>query len=76
MVIFQAINCLLVVFHLTFASNNIDTINNELNHDLTIVNEWLIANKLTLSNSKTEFMLIGSRQRLSIQVHLTNLLTV
>ena len=36
-----------------------------LNDDLVRVNECLIANKLTLNSSKTEFMLIGSRQRLS-----------
>jgi hypothetical protein len=52
--------------HLTFASNNIDTINDEMNLDLAKVNEWLIANKLNLNKSKTEFMLVGSRQRLSI----------
>ena len=51
--------------HLTFASNCVDTINEVLNRDLAKVNEWLIANKLTLNASKTEFMLIGSRQRLS-----------
>ena len=51
--------------HLTFASNNIDDINSNLNQDLANVNEWLIANKLTLNQSKTEFMLIGSRQRIS-----------
>ena len=33
-----------------------------LNEDLAKVNEWLIANNLTLNKSKTEFMLIGSRQ--------------
>ena len=31
---------------------------------LSNVNTWLTANKLTLNSSKTEFMLIGSRQRL------------
>ena len=50
--------------HLTFGSNCVDTINEVLNRDLAKVNEWLIANKLTLNASKTEFMLIGSRQRL------------
>ena len=35
-----------------------------LNEDLAKVNEWHIANNLTLNKSKTEFMLIGSRQRL------------
>ena len=33
-------------------------------NDLSNVNTWLTANKLTLNSSKTEFMLIGSRQRL------------
>ena len=45
--------------HLTFASNNI---NDVMNHDLSNVNTWLTANKLTLNSSRTE--LIGSRQRL------------
>ena len=36
-----------------------------LNQDLVNVCEWLIVNKLTLNKSKTEFMLIGSRQRLN-----------
>ena len=50
--------------HLTLASNNVRDINQNLNQDLVNVSEWLIANKLTLNQSKTEFMLIGSRQRL------------
>ncbi len=45
--------------NLTFASNNIDDINYHLNHDLANVNKWLIANRLTLNQSKTEFMLIN-----------------
>ena len=36
-----------------------------LNQDSGKVSEWLVANKLTLTQSKTEFMLIDSRQRLS-----------
>ena len=50
--------------HLTFASYNIETINDVMNHDLSNANTWLPANKLTLNSYKTEFMLIGSRQRL------------
>ena len=51
--------------HLTLASNNVRDINQNQNQDLVNVSEWrLIANKLTLNQSKTEFMLIGSRQRL------------
>ena len=36
-----------------------------LNHDLGNLKKWLISNKLTLNTAKTEFMLIGSRQKLS-----------
>ena len=50
--------------HLTYASNNVDDIECYLNHDLANVDEWLVANRLTLNETKTEFMLIGSRQRL------------
>ena len=45
-------------------SNNVLDIEQNLNQDLENVNEWLIANKLTLNQSKPEFMLIGSRQRI------------
>ena len=51
--------------HISFAGNNIQNINTVLNEDLARVEKWLTANKLTLNASKTEFMLIGSRQRLS-----------
>ena len=33
--------------------------------DLSSINHWLIANKLTLNMTKTEFMLIGSTQKLN-----------
>ena len=45
--------------HLTLASNNISDINQNLNQGLANVSEWLIAHKLTLNQSKTEFMLMG-----------------
>ena len=51
--------------HLTYASNNIHNIQTSLNEDLENVHNWLRANKLTLNMTKTEFMLIGSGQRLS-----------
>ena len=50
---------------LTLASTDIEHINYRLNHDLSNVYEWLSANKLTLNMTKTEFMLIASRQKLS-----------
>ena len=51
--------------NLTYASNNINEINYNLNENLANVSEWLSVNKLTLNQTKTEFMLIGSRQRIN-----------
>ena len=51
--------------HLTYADNYICSIEASLNQDLSNINRWLIANKLTLNMTKTEFMLIGSRQKLN-----------
>ena len=36
-----------------------------ISHDLEKLRKWLVSTKLTLNATKTEFMLIGSRQRLS-----------
>ena len=55
--------------HLTLAGNSANSIELNLNKDLASIREWLIAYKLTLNKSKTEFMLIGSRQRLRSFVH-------
>ena len=46
--------------HLTYAGDCVDNLQLYLNPD-----NWLRADKLTLNMTKTEFMLIGSRQRLS-----------
>ena len=51
--------------HSTYAGVSTDNIESCLNNDLAKVHNWLTANKLTLNTTKTEFMLIGSRQRLS-----------
>ena len=51
--------------HLTYSNSNIHSIQFSLNEDLLNMNRWLIANKLTLNMTKTEFMLIGSRQKLN-----------
>ena len=34
-------------------------------HDLEKLSKWLLSNRLTFNTTKTEFTLIGSRQRLS-----------
>ena len=51
--------------HLTFASNDVAFLEENMNDDLTKITEWLSANNITLNKSKTKFMLIGSRQRLN-----------
>ena len=51
--------------HITYADVDGNSIQLNLNHDLVNLNKWLISNKLTLNTAKTEFMLIGSRQKLS-----------
>ena len=50
--------------HFTFAGREPDLIERNLNHDLSNISDWLVANKLTLNKSKTEFVVIGTRQRL------------
>ena len=51
--------------HITYAGADLSSIQTNLNHDLSNLNKWLTSNKRTLNATKTEFMLIGSRQRLS-----------
>ena len=51
--------------HLTYSNGNIHSIQSSLNEDLLNINRWLTANKLTLNMIKTEFMLIGSWQKLN-----------
>ena len=66
-------NCLTFSSASMFADNtNISTngkTNDELqeriNVDLENIHQWLLANKLTLNKDKTEYMIIGSRQRIS-----------
>ena len=50
--------------HLTYADKDVNIIQSCLNKHLLNISKWLIANKLTLNMTKTEFMLIGSRQKL------------
>ena len=50
---------------ITFAGSDVDEINSCINLNLERIRAWLAANKLTLNMTKTEFLLIGSKQRLS-----------
>ena len=51
--------------HTTYADVDVNSTQLNLNHDLVNLNKWLISNKVNLNTAKTEFMLIGSRQKLS-----------
>ena len=51
--------------HITYAAVDVNSTPLNLNHDLGNLNKWLISNKLTFNTAKTEFMLIGSKQKLS-----------
>ena len=50
---------------LTFADKDLNIIQSCLNEDLLNISKWVIANELTLNVTKTEFMLIGLRQKLN-----------
>ena len=58
-------NCLSNSYPRMYADSDVNAIQSCLNEDLQNISRWLIANKLTLNMTKTEFMLIGSRQNLS-----------
>ena len=45
--------------HLTYADKDVNIIQSCLNEDLLNISKWLIANKLTLNMTKTEFMLMS-----------------
>ena len=51
--------------HITYADKDLNIIQSCLNEDLLNISKWLIANKLTFNMTKTEFMLIGSRQKVN-----------
>ena len=51
--------------HITYADVDVNSIQLNLNHHLANLNKWHISYKLTLNAATTEFMLIGSTQKLS-----------
>ena len=50
--------------NITFAASTLIDLENGLNSELRSLNLWLISNKLSLNVEKTEFIVIGSNQRL------------
>ena len=51
--------------HVTYAREDSHSVQSSLSRDLSNIHKWLLCNKLTLNSIRTEFMLIGSRQKLS-----------
>ena len=52
---------------ISYAASTLSNIQTQLNLELKNINIWLRSNKLSLNVAKTEFMVIGSRQRLQNQ---------
>ena len=50
--------------NITFAASSMAELENVINSELRNLNCWLITNRLSLNIAKTEFMAIGSNQRL------------
>ena len=48
----------------SYAADSVDELQNVLNSELKSLHNWLIANRLSLNIAKTEFMTIGSRQKM------------
>ena len=63
--------------NVSLASSTLFELENVLNQELQNLNIWLKVNKLSLNIAKTEFMIIGSHQRLNVSVdgHI-NILTI
>ena len=50
--------------NITATGQTVQELQTNLNNNLEKVHHWLLANKLTLSYNKTEYMIIGSRQKI------------
>ena len=51
--------------NLTFSAVDLSILQTEVSNDLNGIFNWLSSNKLTLNILKTDFMVIGSRQRIA-----------
>ncbi len=50
--------------NITVRSSSLTYLEEALNDELENIHQWLLSNKLTLNVKKTEYMVIGTRQRL------------
>ena len=53
--------------NISFQSSNLDELEKIMISDLSRLNIWLKANRLSLNIAKTEYMIIGTRQKLITQ---------
>ena len=51
--------------NLTVCSDSINNLEEALNSEMKNIHQWLLSNKLTLNIEKTEYMIIGTCQRLA-----------
>jgi hypothetical protein len=51
--------------NITVCSDSINNLEEALNSEMQNIHQWLLSNKLTLNIEKTEYMFIGTRQRLA-----------
>jgi tRNA threonylcarbamoyladenosine modification (KEOPS) complex Pcc1 subunit len=54
--------------NISIAANSVTELQQIINSELKNLHQWLLANRLSLNVAKTEFMIIGSRQRLLVHV--------
>ena len=52
---------------ISYSGSKLSEIELKMNSELSKLNRWLKVNNLSLNTAKTEFMIIGSRQRLQTQ---------
>ena len=50
----------------SYASNSVEELENIMNSALKNLYSWLTTNRLSLNIVKTEFMIIGSRQKIRV----------
>ncbi len=51
--------------NITITGQTVKELQTNPNNNLEKVHQWLLANKLTLNYDKTEYMIIGSRQKIA-----------
>ena len=55
--------------NLSYATDSLGELESVINSELESLKTWLVTNKLSLNIAKTEFMTIGSRQRIGVTHH-------